>query len=55
MDPLTTSLLDLLYELREHDTPLIIGGGFGLFLKCQHLKQRGVRTLLDLLIAAQRA
>ena len=33
MDPLTTSLLDLLYELREHDTPLIIGGGFGLFLK----------------------
>lgn len=47
MDPLTTSLLDLLYELREHNIPLIIGGGFGLFLKRQHLTRHGERTLLD--------
>ena len=47
MDPLTTSLLDILYELREHNTPLIIGGGFGLFLKRQHLIRHGERTLLD--------
>jgi len=32
MDPLRTSLLNLLYELRDRDVPLTIGGGFGLFL-----------------------
>jgi hypothetical protein len=47
MDPLTTSLLDLLYELREQDIPLIVGGGFGLFLKRQHVTQSGMRTLID--------
>jgi hypothetical protein len=45
MDLLRTSLLDLLYELREQDVPLTIGGGFGLFLKRQHLTERQVRTL----------
>ncbi|HUU22654.1 MAG TPA: hypothetical protein VM389_08980 [Phycisphaerae bacterium] len=30
---LKTSLLDLLYELRDEDSPLILGGGYGLYLK----------------------
>jgi hypothetical protein len=53
MDPLTTSLLDLLYELREQNIPLLIGGGFGLFLKREHLMRRGERTLLDRLPATR--
>jgi len=35
---LKTSLLDLLHELRDHSTPLILGGGYGLFLKQVHLQ-----------------
>jgi hypothetical protein len=45
MDPLRTCLLDLLYELRDQDAPLTIGGGFGLFLKRQHHTERRDRTL----------
>jgi hypothetical protein len=45
MDPLRTCLLDLLYELRDRNVPLTIGGGFGLFLKRQHLAERWERTL----------
>lgn len=45
MDPLTRSLLDLLYELRGYDLPLTVGGGFGLFLKRLHLARTGERTL----------
>ncbi len=45
MDPLRTSLLDLLYELRDRDVPLTIGGGFGLFLKRQHLIERQAQSL----------
>jgi len=30
---LKTSLLDLLHELRDEDIPLILGGGYGLYLK----------------------
>jgi hypothetical protein len=47
MDPLTTSLLDLLYELRGHGLPLTVGGGFGLFLKRRHLQAAAGRTLFD--------
>lgn len=47
MDPLRTCLLDLLHELRDQDVPFTVGGGFGLFLKRQHLKERGVRTLFE--------
>jgi hypothetical protein len=47
MDPLRTSLVDLLDELRDHDLRLIVGGGFGLFLKRQHLAALGDRTLFD--------
>ncbi len=49
MDPLRTSLLDLLYELRDQNIPLIVGGGFGLFLKRQHLTERQERTLFSAL------
>ena len=47
MDPLTQSLLDLLYELRDRDLPLTVGGGFGLFLKRTHLVGTDQRTLFD--------
>jgi len=35
---LKTSLLDLLYELCDEDAPLILGGGYGLYLKQVHLQ-----------------
>lgn len=47
MDPLRTCLLDLLYELRDRNMPLTVGGGFGLFLKRMHLIDSGTRTLFD--------
>jgi hypothetical protein len=46
VDYLQSSLLDLLHELRDVDFPLIVGGGFGLFLKRLHLESTGSRTLL---------
>lgn len=33
LGPLHSSLLDLLFELREAPLPLTVGGGFGLYLK----------------------
>lgn len=45
--PLKTALLDLLYETRETDLKLIIGGGYGIFLKRQHARENGARTLLQ--------
>ena len=45
MDPMRTCLLDLLYELRDQNVPLTVGGGFGLFLKRMHLAERATRTL----------
>jgi len=49
-DPLTTHLLDFLFELERNGlkTPLTIAGGFGLFLKRRYLAERGERTLLDM-------
>jgi hypothetical protein len=47
MDPLTATLLDLLFELREHPIPFTIGGGFGLYLKRRQLDQTGERTLFS--------
>jgi len=49
LDPLRMHLLDLLSELRKHDLPLTIGGGFGLYLKREQVEQSGERTLLDYL------
>ena len=46
MTDLNTALLDLLYELRSTDIQLIICGGFGIYLKSEHVRRLGVRTLL---------
>src|SRR5262245_42457216 len=43
MDHLKANLLDLLHELEGKDISIAVGGGFGLFLKREHLlatKQR---------------
>ncbi|MFA4917330.1 MAG: hypothetical protein WC560_11765 [Syntrophales bacterium] len=42
---LQTALLDLLYELQGTDVKLIIGGGFGIYLKTDHVLRMEVRTL----------
>ena len=42
---LQTALLDLLHEIENTDIKLIIGGGFGIYLKADHVRQLGVRTL----------
>ena len=42
---LKTALLDLLYEIRNQDIPLIIGGGFGIYLRMQYIRKSGLRTL----------
>jgi hypothetical protein len=44
---LETALLDLLYEVRDKDIPLIIGGGFGIYLRMQHIRKSGGRTLFS--------
>ena len=48
-DPLTTHLLDFLFELERNGlkTPLTIAGGFGLFLKRRYLTERKDRTLFN--------
>jgi len=43
---LQTSLLDLLYEMKSADIKLIIGGGFGIYLKTGHVQRLSRRTLL---------
>jgi hypothetical protein len=43
LGPLHSSLLDLLFELREVPPPLTVGGGFGLYLKRRHMEQSGDR------------
>ena len=45
-DPLTATLLDLARALDPAKIPLTVGGGFGLYLKQEHLRQTGERTLL---------
>ncbi|HYT93331.1 MAG TPA: hypothetical protein VEL76_31735, partial [Gemmataceae bacterium] len=47
MDQLMTSLLDLLGELEGRGIALMVGGGFGLYLKRLHLAGARERTLLD--------
>jgi hypothetical protein len=43
---LQTSLLDLLHEVEGADIKVIVGGGFGIYLKTDHVRRRGLRTLL---------
>lgn len=44
---LQTALLDLLQKIRGTEIKLIIGGGFGIYLKTNHAKRLDMRTLLD--------
>jgi hypothetical protein len=46
MPNLLTALLDLLYALRDSDIKLIIGGGFGIYLRTNHVRSSGAITLL---------
>ena len=43
---LQTALLDLLHKLQDAEIKLIIGGGFGIYLKTGHVRRLRVRTLL---------
>ena len=43
---LRTALLDLLYEVQDTDIKLIIGGGYGIYLKTEYVRRLGLRTLL---------
>jgi hypothetical protein len=46
-DPLVTTLIDLVRSVTQPDFRLILGGGFGLYLKQLHLqRQSAIRTLL---------
>ena len=47
VDPLLTTLLDLLYELRDSDLPLLLGGGYGLYLKQLRSRESGEPSLLN--------
>src|SRR5262249_33852111 len=44
---LRTALLDLLYQTRETNLRLIIGGGYGIFLKREYIRATAPRTLLS--------
>ena len=44
---LQTALLDLLQKIQGTEIKLIIGGGFGIYLKTNHAKHLVMRTLLD--------
>lgn len=46
MPNLKTALLDLLYELQGSTVRLIIGGGFGIFLREAEVRKSGRRTVL---------
>lgn len=46
-DPLLATLLDLLYELRNDDFPLLLGGGYGLYLRQTRFLERGEPSLLE--------
>jgi len=45
MADLQTSLLDLLHEIEGSEVKVIIGGGFGIYLKVTHVTKDGRRTL----------
>ncbi len=45
MSDLQTSLLDLLFEIKGTEIKLIIGGGYGIFLKVNHVQRTAKRTL----------
>ena len=52
-DPLQSNLLDLLYELRDSEVQLIIGGGYGLYLKRKLGQEANQATLCSFVPAAR--
>ncbi len=48
MDALKTNLLDLHKETAAHDIRLILGGGYGLYLKQHHLQSQNIETVLNM-------
>lgn len=55
-DLLEASLLDILYELKDTEISLILGGGYGLHLKRLHAlkkKASGERLLLSVVSPAR--
>jgi len=46
IDPLGEELRALTRDLRESGVPLIVGGGYGLLLRAELLRQSGARTLM---------
>ncbi|MBN1590848.1 MAG: hypothetical protein JW888_15150 [Pirellulales bacterium] len=46
MPNLQTALTDVLYETRDDSLRLIIGGGYGIYLKREYVRENGIRTLL---------
>jgi hypothetical protein len=46
MADLRSALLDLLHQIEETDIKLIIGGGYGIYLKSEYVRRTGARTLL---------
>ena len=49
-DPLQANLLDLLYELRDSEVQLIIGGGYGLYLKRKLGQETNQATLCSFVL-----
>jgi hypothetical protein len=45
MPNLQTALMDVLYETRDDALRLIIGGGYGIYLKREYVRENGIRTL----------
>lgn len=47
MPGLQAALLDLLYEVKGTDVVIIIGGGYGIYLKTEHVQRLRKRTLFQ--------
>jgi hypothetical protein len=47
LQTLSDALCDLLKQIGGTDIRLIIGGGFGIYLKTEHVRKLGARTLID--------
>lgn len=44
---LQTALLDVLHQIQSADIRLIVGGGFGIYLKSEHVRRLDARTLFS--------